>query len=897
MSLGRISGPLLQENLVRNGVDLNFRNQSADTPLLFFDVANNRLGVNKDAPGTDLDLIDSTLRTTGLLAPTTNQSIANYTLSGSNLNVSTGDINFNAAEAIVASTIETDNIRITDNTISTFNSNASFDLTPNGTGIVDVLSDMKVFGNLDTPSTITMGGSITIGDNSSDTIDFNTDMTSDLTPDVTDTSNLGSANNKWDNIYSFRLNGASLEIPNIRVDTNTISTLTSNSNLDLIGNASGNVKLEDLEFATNVISTSTGNDLTLTVPPMQWAATLTKTLYPVNTAAYVRLGMTLAASGNYTIVWDGQIATWVIYNIITGAIVTNINQRGYSVSMDSNYLIIGDQTYDDGVNNDSGRAYIYKTTTGDWSDITLLHTLDNPNAYDTSVYDNFGYSVDIDGNSAIVSALYEDDAGGSASGKAYIFNVTTGALLHTLDNPTAYGTSYNDRFGNSVAISGNSAIVGASYEYDSPTLFRSGKAYIFNVTSGALLHTLDNPNAYGTSAGDYFGQRVAISGNSAIVSSWQEDDAGGFTSGKAYIFNVTSGALVHTLDNPNAYGTSYNDQFGGSVAISGNYAIVGAGLEDDAGGTNSGKAYIFDVTTGGLLTTINNPNDPEGNPGGTSASDFFSGYQTNGVAISDNYIIASSPYEDRRNVDGSISQDAAGVVYVFELSNSHNTIISTTSALKLPSGTTVQRPNVNLGVRFNTTTSRFEGYYNGNTILGGVYSSNELTNIVAHPTNDTVPLTVNNTVIGTVTATGITVHGLQVDNINVDGSIISTATDTDLILAPAGNVSNKSVKIDNLFIGETVGTQQIKSDNNIIEFAVTGQGSTKIPSSYAVTIPTGTTANRPASPQLGDTRWNGVLEQMETYNGSSYISSAGTGGVISRADYDDLLLQYTILLG
>ena len=625
-------------------------------------------------------------------------------------------------------------------------------------------------------------------------------------------------------------------------------------------------------------------------------ATLTKTLYPVNTAAYVRLGMTLAASGNYTIVWDGQIATWVIYNIITGAIVTNINQRGYSVSMDSNYLIIGDQTYDDGVNNDSGRAYIYKTTTGDWSDITLLHTLDNPNAYSTSAGDKFGYWVAISGNSAIVSAPYEDDAGGGNSGKAYIFNVTSGALVHTLDNPTAYGTSANDYFGWSVAISGNSAIVGAYQEYDAGG-FHSGKAYIFNVTSGALLHTLDNPNAYGTSAGDYFGGRVAISGNSAIVSSWQEDDAGGFTSGKAYIFNVTSGALVHTLDNPNAYGTSYNDQFGGSVAISGNYAIVGAGLEDDAGGTNSGKAYIFDVTTGGLLTTINNPNDPEGNPGGTSASDFFSGYQTNGVAISDNYIIASSPYEDRRNVDGSISQDAAGVVYVFELSNSHNTIISTTSALKLPSGTTVQRPNVNLGVRFNTTTSRFEGYYNGNTILGGVYSSNELTNIVAHPTNDTVPLTVNNTVIGTVAATGITVHGLQVDNINVDGSIISTATDTDLILAPAGNVSNKSVKIDNLFIGETVGTQQIKSDNNIIEFAVTGFGATKINGSYAVSIPTGTTAQRPVSPQIGDTRWNSTLAIMETYDGSSYTSSAGLGGVIAREDYDELLAIYTLILG
>jgi hypothetical protein len=53
MSLGRISGQLLQANLTRNGVDLDFRNAASDTPLLFFDVANNRLGVNKDAPGTD----------------------------------------------------------------------------------------------------------------------------------------------------------------------------------------------------------------------------------------------------------------------------------------------------------------------------------------------------------------------------------------------------------------------------------------------------------------------------------------------------------------------------------------------------------------------------------------------------------------------------------------------------------------------------------------------------------------------------------------------------------------------------------------------------------------------------------------------------------------------------
>ena len=70
---------------------------------------------------------------------------------------------------------------------------------------------MKVFGNLDTPQTVTMGGNITIGDDGSDTVDFNTEFTSDLTPDITDVSNLGNSLNKWQNLQTFRLNGAKVQ--------------------------------------------------------------------------------------------------------------------------------------------------------------------------------------------------------------------------------------------------------------------------------------------------------------------------------------------------------------------------------------------------------------------------------------------------------------------------------------------------------------------------------------------------------------------------------------------------------------------------------------------------------------------------------------------------------------
>ena len=225
---------------------------------------------------------------------------------------------------------------------------------------------------------------------------------------------------------------------------------------------------------------------------------------------------------------------------------------------------------------------------------SLFFTLNNPNPYGSSTDDYFGNAVALSGNYALVSAYWEDDAGGTYSGKAYIFDVTTGNLLHTLNNPNAYGTSASDAFGNAVALSGNYALVSAKMEDDAGGT-ASGKAYIFDVTTGNLLHTLNNPNAYDTSAGDRFGQAVAISGNYALVSAYGEDDAGGTDSGKAYIYDVTTGTLLHTLNNPNAYDTSAGDQFGITVALSGNYALVGAYLEDDAGGTASGKAYIYQL--------------------------------------------------------------------------------------------------------------------------------------------------------------------------------------------------------------------------------------------------------------------------------------------------------------
>ena len=311
---------------------------------------------------------------------------------------------------------------------------------------------------------------------------------------------------------------------------------------------------------------------------------------------------------------------------------------GGAVAVSGNYAIVGADGTEDSGGDASGKAYIYNVTTG-----ALLQTLDNPNDYGGAIYYNrFGAAVAIDGNYAIVGARGETDAGGQQSGKAYIYNVTTGALLQTLDNPNDYGTSAGDSFGQAVGISGNYALVTAIYEDDAGG-DSSGKAYIFNVSTGALVHTLDNPNDYSTSAGDRFGKSGAISGNYAIVGAYHEGDAGGTYSGKAYIFNVSTGALAHTLDNPNAGASDY---FGEAVAISGNYAFVGAYSVDIAGQNDNGKAYIFSVSTGQLKATLDNPN--------SSGTTFGAA-----VAMSDDHFVVGAAYTS------GLGENASGQAYVF----------------------------------------------------------------------------------------------------------------------------------------------------------------------------------------------------------------------------------------
>lgn len=410
------------------------------------------------------------------------------------------------------------------------------------------------------------------------------------------------------------------------------------------------------------------------IRPKQETLTLTQTLDNpniFNTSNSDNFGEKAAAiSGNYAIVTAGgeddaggsASGAAYIFDVRTGSLRASIpnpnaydtsalDRFGWAADISGNRAIVGAYTEDDAGGSGSGKAYVFTTANGSWNDVTLEYTIDNPNAYSTSTSDSFGYAVAISGDRAIVGAFGEDDASGTNSGKAYIFDMTTGNLLHTLDNPNAFSVADQDQFGTTVDITTSYAIVGSALEDEVSVGTNSGKAYIFDVSTGNLLYTLDNPNVYNTITDDNFGSSVAINEQYAVVGAPGEDNAGGAGAGAAYIYDTSTGNLLHTIVNPKVYHPSGSDNFGENVAVSDKYAIFGCRLEDVNAVSNTGTAYVYDLATGNLVYVLNNPNAYN-----TPFSDLFG----SAVGISNGYAVVAAYGED--DAGGNTS----GKAYVFK---------------------------------------------------------------------------------------------------------------------------------------------------------------------------------------------------------------------------------------
>ena len=280
-------------------------------------------------------------------------------------------------------------------------------------------------------------------------------------------------------------------------------------------------------------------------------------------------------------VFENVAGAWIQTAKLNASDAAAYDQFGSSVSISGDTAVIAAQwDGDNGLN--SGSVYVFENVAGVWTQTAKL------TADDGAAQDEFGSSVSISGNTACIGAVYDDDLG-NESGSAYVFENVGGTWTQTA-KLTADDGSLADLLGISISVNGNTAVVGAPGDDDDG--FGSGSAYVFEKNAGAWTQAAKITADDGSTA-DYFGISVSINGTTVVVGASGDDDNGADASGSAYILKNIGGVWTQDAKITASDG-AVNDHFGNTVCVNGDTALVGAPDTDD-NGLDSGSAYVFDL--------------------------------------------------------------------------------------------------------------------------------------------------------------------------------------------------------------------------------------------------------------------------------------------------------------
>jgi hypothetical protein len=252
---------------------------------------------------------------------------------------------------------------------------------------------------------------------------------------------------------------------------------------------------------------------------------------------------------------------------------------GRSVAIDGDTCVIGAA----GTNSYTGSAYVYTLdASGTWNQVAELSG--------EATHDSFGFSVAIDGDTCVIGATGTN----SNRGSAYVYTSDANGTWNQVAEFN--GEASGDKFGCSVAIDGDTCVIGAAYTTNSA----AGSAYVFSKTSGTWFLDAELSGE----AWDYFGSSVAIDGDTCVI-------------GAAGTNKYTGSASVYTSDANGTWnqvaelsGEATNDGFGTSVAIDGDTCVIGAiGTNSNppcrtCSGTGTGSAYVYTSDANGTWNQV-----------------------------------------------------------------------------------------------------------------------------------------------------------------------------------------------------------------------------------------------------------------------------------------------------
>ncbi|HKQ47427.1 MAG TPA: thrombospondin type 3 repeat-containing protein [Phycisphaerae bacterium] len=311
--------------------------------------------------------------------------------------------------------------------------------------------------------------------------------------------------------------------------------------------------------------------------------------------AKLTAGGPVAVSGDTALVGDTVFVRtggmWTQQQELTASDAALNDFFGRSVAVSGDTAVIGAYGDDHGGENDAGSAYVFIRTGGVWSQQAKL------TASDAAEEDWFGVSVAVSGDTAVVGAYSDDHAGGTTAGSAYVFIRVNGDWTEQ-QKLTASDAAQDDRFGWSVAIAGDTAVVAAYFD-DHLGRTDAGSAYVF-VRSAGVWTQQQKLTASDAAAGDNFGGSVTLYGDTAVVGAIGDDHAGATEVGSAYVFTRTGGVWTQQ-QKLTASDAALDDLFGYSVALSGDSAVIGAVHDSLPGEPYAGSAYTF-TRAGGVWT-------------------------------------------------------------------------------------------------------------------------------------------------------------------------------------------------------------------------------------------------------------------------------------------------------
>jgi hypothetical protein len=274
--------------------------------------------------------------------------------------------------------------------------------------------------------------------------------------------------------------------------------------------------------------------------------------------------------------------------------------RSIAISEDGNTMIIAAELDDlPGLNN-AGSAYVFVRPPGGVLWTEQAHLV----AADAAISDRFGWAVAISGDTAIIAAPNDHHSGFNFAGSVYVFvRPPRGTTWSQQQKLTASDPGAEDGFGTAVAIAGDMALIGAGNDDTpgAPAILDTGSAYVF-VRTGTMWTQQAKLTASDGAALDRFGYGVGLTADTAVIGAYGADAPGAANAGAAYVFTF-SGSVWSEQTKLFASDAGANDNAGAPLAMSGDTFIMGSYFDDHAGGMNAGSAYVFTGAGAGAAWT------------------------------------------------------------------------------------------------------------------------------------------------------------------------------------------------------------------------------------------------------------------------------------------------------